>query len=78
MFADSAHLPTACPQEECRRARRCRGPLKVPDQGRGLELPLCLAEALGAAYAPVHRWFTMREDIDAMAAKRRGEAPAGG
>ena len=75
-IADWALMPTACPQEECRRAKRCRGPLKVPDYGRDHAIPYCFAEALDGAYEPVHRWHTTWANLDAALAKLKGEAPA--
>ena len=74
-FADEALLPSVCPRGECRRGKRCRGPLKIPEFYSDHPLPFCLAEAFDRLYEPVVRWFAMKKQIGQMVAMLNAKGP---
>ena len=68
-LADEVGLPETCRLARCRRARRCRGALKLPTiAGREL-VPGCFADALDAIMEPVAEFYAFRAEMGRMAAR---------
>ena len=75
-LSDDFGLPALCEHDECRRGKRCRGPVKVPDLFGGGPLPFCLAQAMDDIYEPVVRWNRMKKNInDIVARQAKGPRP---
>jgi hypothetical protein len=75
-LADDIGLPGVCEQDECRRRKRCRGPVRVPEFLGGAPLPACWAQAMDDMYEPVVRWNQMKKNInDIVSRQAKGPAP---
>jgi hypothetical protein len=67
-FADEAGLPSACPEPECRKSRRCRAARRACVYLPHFSPPPCLAVFFDEIYFPVARYRAFRrwlEDVDA-------------
>ena len=77
-LSDDFGLPGVCEHDECRRGKRCRGPVKAPEFFGGGPLPSCLTQAMDDLYEPVVRWNRMKKQINDIAATLAAKGPRPG
>ncbi len=73
-LADDIGLTALCDLPECRRGKRCRGSLKVPEHWSSHPFPPCLAQVVDDLYEPVLRWREIMKNLNAIAAAARARA----